>query len=840
MFLAACADQPPADYGDPTSANATTVEGGIAAYVVTPDTTARHGSSLVMVQVAAWVPDDPGRPLSAVFRTLDGAEQPAEIRGGAGEGRRLVAELRLLHGANPIVAVISDDSGEYRRALDFTLFYEGLLPAARVALVGPVYGPEPTACTAPLAEGVVGTELLCIEGRATAKSGALSVSIRSAGSTTPATLNDGRFVASVPLARDAVNELRVVVSDEVGRSAEVPLWVIHDQTAPTLTIDLPAPDDRTTAPSIPLRGRVADDNGVYEVQVATSAGESMAVPTQEGGSFEVVVPLAEGQNLITVTAYDVAGNIAVVDRSVWRDRTITLRAPRVDAIARLDLDRFAIEALLEPEEQANIVLLRLDLRPALIQTMAAIRQPERYGVDTSGWGTSEWNLWRLLNMTPDTADLRGTGLEEMLAIGDAIGLPSPRILAEVHGLGTTDVFLRDEAAADAALTYLIGTHPNISRDDAGNPVVSITLADAFDDMRALAVRFGPSGGHPGFLAGETFARTLEPAFRMELSAESTLREHDAVDLTLGRKDFVYLGDGVAALDLDFDDPDAFTIVGLVDEPEMTLRFEIEESPRFYRAGGDQLARPDGTGFYRGSGNVWDAPPWVIERFVAEAGFAEYRTAWSDTGYERTFSYDAGSIEDVATIDWDRGWVTITTAGGLGNPPEPTYVWDTLVEIAQVRLHDGGLAEGDAGVSFELTVPVGFTADELLDALRPTLEEQADEIAATLVGGGVRVEQVAEFFLELGTDGRPLLFFRAPEDAPDEPYPFDRPGFFADPELEELRSSTAPLSISDDDAHHKLVPAPGDVVFAADELGAVFRIEIDDVGRESVSLRVTPI
>ena len=612
---------------------------------------------------------------------------------------------------------------------------------------------------------------------------------------------------------------------------------VQDSTPPIVAIREPADGERTAAPDILVSGQWIDVNGVAELRVESSVGAPIALPVVE--FFDVLVPLAPGENAVSVIATDVAGNVGRDERDVIRDRVVTLRGPRFDATTEIDLDRYALEALLTEEDRQAIELLRLELRPAIVAALRAIGDPSSHGVDTASWGTPEWNMWRLLNMTPDTADLRGTSLERMLAIGDAVGLPGPRLLAEIHDIAHTEVFLDVETLADVALEHLIGSHPNTERDGAGRVTVRVSLDDALRDMRPIGVRYGPNDGHPGFIDGETYAPTLEPAFLMSLSAESTLTEFDGLDLSTGTKDFMYRGDDTPAVRLDFDDPDTFAVVGLVDEPEMTLRFVIQESGRFFEAGRTRSYRPaEEAGFFLGDGDAWGASPWLLERFVAEAAYARYHDAWADSGFRQTFTYDAGSIEDIARIEWDRGWVEITTAGGLGDPPPPAYVWDTLVEIAQVRLHDGGLEEGDANLAFELTVPIGFTADELIASLRPSLEAQAETIAERLVGAGVRVVPRADIFVDTARSGALVLFFRAPEDTPEIAYPYERPGFYADEDLSDLRSTVDPLAGHDDRLHHKVAPAVGDVYFAADEVGDVFRIEIVGFDAAGLDVRVT--
>jgi hypothetical protein len=580
---------------------------------------------------------------------------------------------------------------------------------------------------------------------------------------------------------------------------------------------------------------IAEDDWVApSLFLSSSAGLSVELDSSE--QTELLVPLVPGANTLTLVAIDQAGNEATASIDVHRVRAIELRAPRSNSTARLELDRFAIEELLPLETRESTTLLRLDLRPAVVEALSAIQDPERYGVDTSAWQEAEWNLWRLLNMTPDTADLRGTSFESMLEIGDAIGLPSPRLLAEVHGIAITDTFIPLEVLADAALSTLVASHPNISVGDSGEPLMTLTLEDALTDMRGVGDRFGPTGDHPGFISGDTAAVVFEPGFRMLLDARSRLTEYDGIDLQTATKDIFFLRPEGAALELDFDDPAAFSVVGIVDEPMMSIRFTVAEGDRYYTPGNDPGAGPRGDGFFVGAGTIWNAPPWLLERAVAEAAFMAYHQLWSEDGFERELSYDAGSIDDAARVTWDRGWVVVDTPGGLGSPPQPAYIWDTLLEIAQVRLHDGGLAEGEANVEFDLTIPVGFTADELIQRLRPELARQSESIAEDLVGSGVLVHSPADVFYAPSSLG-PVLLFRAEEDEPDFEFDYPQLGFFADVGLTQRISSTDPIGNLDDTVHHKLLVADGDEFYAVDEDGTLHLLRVASTGPRRLSLEV---
>jgi len=279
----------------------------------------------------------------------------------------------------------------------------------------------------------------------------------------------------------------------------------------------------------------------------------------------------------------------------------------------------------------------------------------------------------------------------------------------------------------------------------------------------------------------------------------------------------------------------------VDEPAVDLRVVMPENPAFLRAGSTRLAGPDeeDPGFYRGDSALWTSRPWQLEHIVAETTYRQYHRSYEDTAFEHTLRYAAGSIEDAAVVSWSRGWLDIQTSGGIGDPPAPLYVWDMLSEVAQVRLHEGGLLEGEAGLAFRLEhLSIGLTAEQLIESLRPTLEAQKEELSQRLVGdAGLAASGVDFYFVPAAEPDAAFLFFRAPSDSARE-YLYENPGFFADAELSERVSSKQVVG-SDDTAHEKVLVRSGDVLFMRDDTSTVYRLSVVESGARGVSVRIVP-
>ncbi len=838
--LAGCLEpEPAADYGDPTNLAVATTQGGITAHFLSPGAAEVQDTPIVHVELSAYT--DPPVPLSVSITTPEGFAFTAASTGEPGPDQRFAAEVPLLHGHNALLVRIAEVGGKRSRRIELAAFYEGHAPALRYGLYDDRSG---EACGTVLEPSITAADAVCVRGRTTV--GAAAIASASAGldgeAAAEAQLDgDGRFEVLLPLAPDATDEVVVTVVDQDGVTNTVRRAIVQDSTPPALGAPLAdASPTRTASPTIVLDGTVSDAYGVAELRLENDAGGVVALaPTP---SFERTLQLEPGENGFELVAFDVAGNETRLAFAVIRDRLIRLGPPGSAGQALLNLDRDALDELLTDEDQQETDIVQIGLRTAVLSSLYRIRDPEVFGVDTSEWGQAEWNLNDLLNMTPDTANLEGSSLEELITIAPSVSLPSPRLLADLLSLEPTDTFVDLDVAADVVLAQLVGTHPNVDQNGEGEPVLTLTLYDVLNDLAPLAGRFGPVGGHPGFLEGAVTSEVFEPGFLMSIPATSSLAPYEGVDASRGAKDYFFVAPGDDVLVLDFASDD-FAVVGLVDEPTVDLRFILGESASVYGVSTSKTASPDAErpGFYRGNGGAFTASPWFMERIVAEIAYLAFHPLFASSGYGRTLRYDAGVIDDAAVIDWDRGWVTIATSGGIGNPPAPTYVWDILTEVAQLRLHEGGVPEGGVNLAFPLEdLPIGLDAEGLVDALRPTLESQAEELASRIVSAdGLVASGVDFYFVADDADGPGFLFFRAPGDAAGD-YGYVTPGFFEDPELTTKASTSTALPGTSDTTHEKVVPVAGDVFYFADAEGDVFELEIVIVDADGVAVRVAPV
>lgn len=98
--------------------------------------------------------------------------------------------------------------------------------------------------------------------------------------------------------------------------------------------------------------------------------------------------------------------------------------------------------------------------------------------------------------------------------------------------------------------------------------------------------------------------------------------------------------------------------------------------------------------------------------------------------------------------WFRLWMV--EAAQL---PDPAYMWDVVLQVAQARLRDGGVPEGGGTALFQLEgVPVGLTAAEIEAQVRESLQAQRLTLADALLGAYTDPTQRVDLYLDTLPDG----------------------------------------------------------------------------------------
>lgn len=118
----------------------------------------------------------------------------------------------------------------------------------------------------------------------------------------------GSFALDIVL-NEGENSIEILARDEVGNETRSERRVTLQSQGPTITI-ASVPDGLTVRdPSLRVSGRV-DPGTTLQVNGNT-------VPVDANGNFSTLIALQGGNNLITVTAKDIAGNATSVQRSVY-------------------------------------------------------------------------------------------------------------------------------------------------------------------------------------------------------------------------------------------------------------------------------------------------------------------------------------------------------------------------------------------------------------------------------------------------------------------------------------------------------------------------------------------
>lgn len=458
------------------------------------------------------------------------------------------------------------------------------------------------------------------------------------------------------------------------------------------------------------------------------------------------------------------------------------------------------------------------------------------------------NMQGLLTMTPDNANLEGTSMEELIALSSSVGIPRARPLANLLGVGVTDRFIPSEIVTAVMLEYVVGSHPNAKlrrgpideeHPDGMYPVAAnslpLTLVDVVTNFEDMAERFGPVGEHPGFVSTAKGLTVVEDGFAMHTFVNANALPYKGADL--GNASVASVNSIGAQIETahDYSDPNWMSIEGLVPDPIVSeLTFTVFENPAFI-PGGDSR-EPLGIGNSPG----WDLPEWEFERVILEMA---HEIEQQIPAHCDEYTLGTGVVAFRACVD-EVGWVTMETFNDLGNPPPPSYLHDIILEIAQVRLHDGGIPEGEANVALSLTdVEVGVETDELIEQARKNLEQNPEalrEFAALITDSTVGDADV--YYVRVA--GEDWLYFvteddlRRDEDGqPVRDYGYDAPGFFADEGLTMKLSSTE--LVGGDGDHEKLRIAAGDVVYVGDDEGQRYEIRVGEKpSRAWVSLEVT--
>ncbi len=710
------------------------------------------------------------------------------------------------------------------------------------------------------------------------------------------------FWLDAPISETGAQSITVTARDTAGnvvsRTVKGASSKVFDTTAPKLAITTPAPGFSTAEDAVVVKGTATDGSGVAAVDVRVGKGpyqpaQNLAGQADAFATWSYTAKLQPGPNVIKARARDKTGLYATTTATVTNTTANKWSAPRTielgyktptHAEIAFTVDRAGLGELFTPAKAAEIVMLKLDVRPLIEATFSQIRNAcgsgwHKPGKSTAGcpkeWGQAEKNLWRLVTMTPGNVNVKGTSIESMKSIADGLAKYNlldhfSKILAAALGIGVYDLIVGEKAVAESMVQNVIATHPEALSDGR----VPVTLRDALTDLATMGQRFDANGKHPGFLdkTSPPHSIVMTKDFKITMTASSNLHWHDGValdgaapDNKAPTKSYVALVADTTGptfddvLEFDFVTPGKFAVSGLAAKPTSKMTFKVSEHASWAKIGSSMSPLP------KGNSVAWKLDPWLLEHTLVDASYRQYKSlrrgcsycGGKSSGallYESLFGLDvseivvgrqgyrkggSGSPENFKAISPNpAGWLRIWTLFGLGSPPAPQYVWDMILEVSQRRLLDGGVKQGKASTRFTLAaVPVGMTGEQIKKALAPEMQAQKSKLSTLLMGKQAPNEPL-DFWLRRGDDKELRLYFAAPGDPlPAASTKHAKRGFYSDPQLSKKVSSKAPGG-SGDSEHEKLgVGDAPKTVYAMSAGGQVHRVQIEKATDSKVTLVV---
>jgi len=492
----------------------------------------------------------------------------------------------------------------------------------------------------------------------------------------------------------------------------------------------------------------------------------------------------------------------------------------------LVLDRDEL-AELPPAILDDVPLVDLPLRPLIgeiVDRLAAMGPVERAGLEPAAA-----NLVTMVGASPDTIVLDDTSFGALPDLAAAVGIPIAKPLSELFQVAPDAPLLPRDDLVDALTEGLVASHPA-----APGGALVVTMGDLVAGFPDLGRTFGPAdtpwGRHPGVLAAAGPVRAIDEDFVVLLRVDAQALPFAGVDLTDASPARINaIGSQLDTL-IDPSRPGWLRIEGVVDRPRVeSLTLRLVESEGFVD-GSPSREAPF-------AGPAWALPPWELEAVLTRAG---QRRARALAPIELSYALGTGTPVFEASLS-DDGWTSFTTLANAGDPPAPGFVWDAISEIAQVRLHDGGIAEGAARPTLELSdVWLGLDAETIVAGVEASIAADPTvlrPLAVAVTENGVGAPDL--YYRPVRVDdgeNEDWLWFVTEDDIPrregppDRPYRYAKVGFFADPGLDERVSTTRELL--GDTTHEKVRVVEGDVLYVGDDEGSVFELEV--VGKPSRS------
>ncbi|MBI3804013.1 MAG: Ig-like domain repeat protein [Nitrospirae bacterium] len=123
-----------------------------------------------------------------------------------------------------------------------------------------------------------------------------------------------RFSVEVPLTREGKTRIEIVATDTVGhQTAYPPFDVVRDTAPPAIEIRQPSPNASVATSPVTVTGQIQDAAPITSLFIN---GNPVAV---QENHFSAEIPLEVGENTLSLSATDPAGNSATLQRRIFLD-----------------------------------------------------------------------------------------------------------------------------------------------------------------------------------------------------------------------------------------------------------------------------------------------------------------------------------------------------------------------------------------------------------------------------------------------------------------------------------------------------------------------------------------
>jgi uncharacterized protein YfaP (DUF2135 family) len=174
---------------------------------------------------------------------------------------------------------------------------------------------------------LLGSPSTTVSGEVANAVGDVTITVTSPAETKTLTLSEnGPFSTDVAL-NEGENTVTVTATDADGRTASKTVSTVVDTTAPAVSLNAPATSDST---DVVVSGSVTDASAIDTVELSVN-GNAQAVSLDANGDFTTTVSLNEGENTLTLTAVDAAGNDAQTNSTTTVELDVDAPVVTVDS-----------------------------------------------------------------------------------------------------------------------------------------------------------------------------------------------------------------------------------------------------------------------------------------------------------------------------------------------------------------------------------------------------------------------------------------------------------------------------------------------------------------------------